>query len=309
MGNTATARSGVASDISRWAFDVRGSATEAAIVCRVLGPIEVEIDGAPLELRGARLRQLLAALSLAAGAPVSNDALAEHLWGHSPHGESGPNVRVVVHRLRAALGPHAGRIFELDRCGYRLVLTPEQTDHGRFAGLVGTGVQALLAGRAAEATHTLQAGLDLWRGRPWAELGDAPDVLGARTKLVELRELAIEELQAARLACGDTAGAVAALSEAVIRAPYRERRWELLVVGLFRSGRQADALAALRKVRALLIEEIGVEPGPALRALEQRLLDHDPGLFLSDNTIDTAGSRATGPARDFLTYPGGQRAS
>ncbi|GAA5070735.1 AfsR/SARP family transcriptional regulator [Nocardia iowensis] len=290
--------------------DGLGMHREVALMCRVLGPIEVEVDGVPVELRGPRPRQLLAALSFAAGAPVSNDVLAEHLWGPAPLGQPGANVRVVVHRLRAALGPHAGRMLELDRCGYRFTLSPEHTDHGRFAELVGAGQHALLDGHAAAAVDTLRAGLALWRGQPWVELGDSPELRGARAKLTELRELAIEELQAARLADGDTAGAVAALREAVIQAPYRERRWELLVVGLFRSGRQADALAELRKVRALLIEEVGVEPGPALRELERRLLDHDPGLLLPDRSIRPATGRATATlVRGFRTYPAGRRAS
>ncbi|MFI7004203.1 BTAD domain-containing putative transcriptional regulator [Nocardia sp. NPDC050175] len=279
------------------------------VMCRVLGPIEVEIDGVPVDLRGARPRQLLAALSFAAGASVSNEVLAEYLWGRAALDQPSANVRVVVHRLRAALGPHSGRILELDRCGYRLALPPEHTDHGQFADLVGAGMRALLDGRAAEAVETLRTGLALWHGQPWVELGDSPEVLGARAKLVELRELAVEELQAARLACGDTAEAVAALSEAVIQAPYRERRWELLAVGLFRSGRQADALAELRKVRQVLREQVGVEPGPALRELERRLLDHDPGLLLRERSIQAGGRAAGNLVRGFRTYPVARQAS
>lgn len=280
------------------------------VMCRVLGPIEIEIGGVAIDLRAPRPRQLLAALSFAAGSPVSNEVLAEYLWGRAALDQPGANVRVVVHRLRAALGPHSGRLLQLDRCGYRLLLAPEQTDHGQFTELVGAGLRALVDGRAAEAVDSLRASLALWRGQPWAELGDSPELLGARAKLLELRELAIEELPAARLASGDTAAAVAALSEAVIQAPYRERRWELLVVALFRSGRQADALAELRKVRRLLMDEIGVEPGPALRDLERRLLDHDPGLLLRDTSIRTATSRATGTlVRGFRTYPAARQAS
>lgn len=280
------------------------------VTCRVLGPIEIEVGGVGIDLRAPRPRQLLAALSFAAGSSVSNEVLAEYLWGRAALDQPGANVRVVVHRLRAALGPHSGRLLQLDRCGYRLLLAPEQTDHGQFTELVGAGIRASVDGRAAEAVDTLRASLALWRGQPWVELGDSPELLGARAKLLELRELAIEELQAARLASGDTAAAVAALSEAVIQAPYRERRWELLVVGLFRSGRQADALAELRKVRRLLMEEIGVEPGPALRDLERRLLDHDPGLLLRDASIRAVTNRATGTlVRGFRTYPAAQQAS
>lgn len=281
------------------------------VVCRVLGPVEIEVDGVPVDLPGPRPRQLLAVLSFAGGASVPNDVLAGYLWGRVPHGRPSPNVRVVVHRLRAALGPPAGRVLVLDRCGYRLALPPECTDQGQFATLVGAGVRALLDGHAEKAVITLTGGLALWRGQPWTELGDSPELLGARTKLSELRELAVEELQAARLACGDTAAAVAALSEAVIQTPYRERRWELLALGLFRSGRQADALAQLRKVRQLLREEIGVEPGPALRDLERRLLDHDQGLLLPQHPVRaTTSSPPTGAlVRGFRAYPAGEQAS
>ncbi|MFE5455655.1 BTAD domain-containing putative transcriptional regulator [Nocardia sp. NPDC056564] len=280
------------------------------VMCRVLGPIEIEIGGVMIDLRAPRQRQLLAVLSFAAGSSVPNEVLAEHLWGHAALDQPGANVRVVVHRLRAALGPHSGRLLQLDRCGYRLLLTPEQTDRGQFTELVGAGMRALADGRAAEAVETLRGSLALWRGQPWGELGDSPELLGARTKLLELRELAIEELQAARLASGDTAAAVAALSEAVIQAPYRERRWELLIVALFRSGRQADALAELRKVRRLLMTEVGVEPGPALRDLERRLLDHDPGLLLRDMSACAASDRASGTlVRGFRAYPAARQAS
>ncbi|MFI6047485.1 winged helix-turn-helix domain-containing protein [Nocardia sp. NPDC051321] len=142
---------------------------DVAVRCRVLGPIEVEIDGVPVDLRGARPRQLLAALSFAAGASVSNEALAEYLWGRSALDQPSANVRVVVHRLRAALGPHAGQILALDRCGYWLMLAPEHTDHGQFANLIGAGTHALLDDRADEAVDTLRAGLALWRGQPWLE--------------------------------------------------------------------------------------------------------------------------------------------
>ncbi|QIS07952.1 AfsR/SARP family transcriptional regulator [Nocardia arthritidis] len=272
------------------------------IHCRVLGPIQVEIGGSPIELGGPVPRRLLASLSLGGGLPVSNSVLAETVWDAEPTAEVVNAIRVVVHRLRAALGPEGRACVESASSGYRLALTPEQTDNGRFTSLVGQGIEQLTADPATAAA-TFESALALWRGQPWAELGDSLHVSGPRARLVELRGVAVEELQAARLACGDTARAIAELSEAVIETPYRERRWELLALGLYRSGRQGQALAELRRVRDLLVDELGVEPGPALRELARRMREHDPELLLiaAPGRTDRPVSAAPPPPR--ITRP------
>ncbi|MFI6686451.1 BTAD domain-containing putative transcriptional regulator [Streptomyces sp. NPDC050485] len=250
------------------------------IFCRVLGPIQVEIDGAAAQLGGPIPRRLLAALAAGTGSPVSLSTLAELVWDAELTAEVTNAIRVTVHRLRSALGPGERRFLESTPQGYRLSLAPEATDHGLFEQQVERCVGALTDADPSDAVRALESALALWRGRPWAELGESLHVCGLRARMAELREVAVEELQAARLALGDTARAVAALSQSVIEAPYRERRWELLALGLYRSGRQGHALAELRRVRGLLVEELGAEPGPALRALEQRMLAHDPGLLM-----------------------------
>ncbi|MFD6161907.1 BTAD domain-containing putative transcriptional regulator [Nocardia sp. NPDC060256] len=254
------------------------------IRCRILGPIEVEVGGTVADLGGPVPRRLLAALSAAGGDPVGNAVLAELVWGAQAPMDAANAIRVVVSRLRTALGPAGRGCLESAASGYRLVLGPEDTtDHLRFTDLVARGTKELAAGSADTAARTLDSALRLWRGRPWTELGESLWVAGTRAKLVELRDVAVEELQAARLACGDTAPAVAELSEAVIATPFRERRWELLALGLYRCGRQAHALAELRRVRQLLVAELGVEPGHALRRLEQRMLEHDPDLLIAES--------------------------
>ncbi|WP_159046430.1 BTAD domain-containing putative transcriptional regulator [Streptomyces sp. MMG1121] len=268
-------------------------AGEPVIFCRVLGPIEVEIDGAPTELGGPLPRRLLAALEAGAGAPVSLSALAEAVWDTELTAEVTNAIRVTVHRLRSALGPGERGRLESTPQGYRLALTSEATDHGLFEQWVERGMAELTAADPSGAVRTLESALALWRGRPWAELGELLHVSGLRARMTELREIAMEELQAARLARGDTARAVAALSQSVIEAPYRERRWELLALGLYRSGRQGHALAELRRVRGLLVEELGAEPGPALRTLERRMLAHDPSLL-----VDSAAVRLDRPPSD-----------
>ncbi|MGW4531715.1 ATP-binding protein [Nocardia sp. NPDC004340] len=246
---------------------------------RVLGPIEVEVDGRLVDIGGPVPRRFLAALSTTLGSAMSDEALGELIWSAERPQQVGGTLRVVASRLRSAFGPPARDLLQRSVSGYRLDVPPEWTDSGRFAASVTEGVRALAAGEPARAERLLADGLASWRGEPWPELDHAPALPAERTRLAELRDVAVEELQAARLACGQTAAAVAELSEAVARAPFRERRWELLALGLYRGGRQAQALAELRRVRELLVEELGVEPGPTLRLLEQRMLAHDPGLL------------------------------
>ncbi|MFJ4658935.1 BTAD domain-containing putative transcriptional regulator [Nocardia sp. NPDC088792] len=252
---------------------------------RVLGPIEVEADGRTIDLGGPVPRRLLAALSVTVGVPVSDAVLSELVWGGDRPRQSLGTLRVVASRLRSALGPDGRELLQRNGSGYLLVVPPDRTDRGRFTGLVTDGVRLLAARDAERGGRLLQQALELWRGEPWPELDQAQahGPAAERTRLRELRDVAVEELQAARLACGETAAAVADLSEAVTEAPFRERRWELLALGLYRSGRQAQALAELRRVRELLVEELGVESGPALRDLERRMLDHDPGLLLVES--------------------------
>ncbi|MFC9690297.1 BTAD domain-containing putative transcriptional regulator [Kribbella sp. NPDC056951] len=246
--------------------------------CRVLGPVEVEIDGRPVELGGAVPRRLLAALSTT-NRPLPDDELAELVWGAEPPGDIAGALRVVVSRLRTSLG-QGGRdqVVRTER-GYHLTLPTDAFDHGRFVATVNDAAAALSAGQATDAVRRYQAALELWRGRPWSELDGAPAIAGSQARLDELHAVAVEELAAAQLSAGETATAVAALREAVAATPYRERRWELLALALYRSGRQADALIELRTVRGILADELGIDPGPVLRDLERRMLSQDPTLL------------------------------
>jgi DNA-binding SARP family transcriptional activator len=214
--------------------------------------------------------------------------LAELLWERPP-ADVTPALRVLVHRIRQALGVQGSAAVTRGTEGYMLALPLSQTDHGRFAELVSAGVDELRQGAAESAGQLLESALQLWRGEPWQDLGDTVEIAAPRQRLTELRDIAVEELQAARLACGQAERAVAELQEAVMQAPYRERRWELLALALYRGGRQGEALAELRRVRELLIDDLGIEPGAALRALEQRMLDQDPALLV----VDCAAQRRT----------------
>lgn len=239
----------------------------AELSVRILGPIEVVVDGQVVDLGGPRPRRLVTALVAAGGKPVSDSALADAVWGSEPPAKAMSALQVYVSRLRTVCGRE---VFERDSVGYRIRVDPGSVDATRFAESVDIGRRQLADGRPADALRTFTDALASWRGEPYADL-DTVD--GSR--LVELREVALEECAAARLAVGDAPGAVADLEELVRAAPLRERRWALLVLGLYRAGRQGDALGATRRVRTLLADELGVDPGPELQELERRVLAQD----------------------------------
>ena len=247
------------------------------LIGKVLGPTEVEADGSRVDLGGPLPRRLVAALLAAEGGAVGEDTLAEIVWAGRPPAAAATSLQAYVSRLRRAFGGHRDAL-ERSADGYRL--RTGGTDADCFAAEVERGRRLLDDGRPAEARRTLDTALRRWRGDAYAELSDDGSAAPVRARLTELRAVAAEERLAALLAIGDAPGAVGELEAAVRAEPYRERRWELLILALYRSGRQAEALAALRRVRARLADDLGIDPGPALQDLEGRLLAQDPGLLL-----------------------------
>ncbi|MQY20946.1 AfsR/SARP family transcriptional regulator [Nocardia macrotermitis] len=292
--------------------DVRTEPAEAGAsipFCRILGPTEVEIDGVPANLGGPRTRQVLTVLSTGLGVPVPDDYLIDRVWRNEQPRNVVQALRTMINRLRTGLGAETGhRYLQRGRGGYALTVPLEQTDYGRLPALITRAQQQLAHGSSAVAVRDFEAAVELWRGAPWEELGDMPELTGARVRLGELYETALEELQAARLVLGETAAAIAALPHAIEAAPYRERRWELLALALYRSGRQTEALAALHRFRQRLRADTGTDPGPSLRTLEQRILHQDPALLAPDSAtaIDPRrippetrpGDAATGSVRE-----------
>jgi DNA-binding SARP family transcriptional activator len=248
------------------------------VFCRVLGPLQVEVNGAVAGVGGPTPRRVLTALLAADGRPIDDHRLAERIWPRPPRDMLGA-LSVVICRLRSALGPDARDYLHRSPAGYQFAIPRGWTDHSRFATLVDRALLELGGSEFYSAIEAFEGALGLWRGEPLSDLADSRDLAGTRTRLWELRDVAVEELLGARIAVGDTAVAVAALRQAVCEAPYRERRWELLALGLYRSGRQVHALDELRRVRALLHTDMGVDPGPELLRLEQRMLAHDPTLL------------------------------
>ncbi|WP_193789959.1 AfsR/SARP family transcriptional regulator [Streptomonospora alba] len=258
----------------------------------VLGPFEVRAGDQPVHVGGRLPRRLLAILIAAEGRPVSDDSLAEGLWGESQPRNPASALQVYVSRLRRVL---PGTALQRSPGGYRLLA--DDTDVERFRGHL-VRARALVDGdRHADAHEAFEAALRLWRGTPYEDLADDASTTAIRAALVEQRASAQEEGAAALLATGDHAGAVAMLERLVHAEPYRERRWQLLALALYRSGRQADALNAVRRVRTLLAEELGVDPGPELRRIEGRILAQDPALAATGVAAATPGDR---PLSSFI---------
>ncbi|GAB2623869.1 hypothetical protein Aab01nite_17290 [Paractinoplanes abujensis] len=246
------------------------------LIGKVLGSTEIEVDGAVADLGGPLPRRLVTALLAAEGRPVAEPTLAEAIWGDEAPANPTSSLQAYVSRLRRTLGrPALARAGE----GYRLAV--DDTDAARFAADVRRGRELLAGERPGEALRLFDTALARWRGDAYADL---PHTY-ARPALEELRAVAEEERLAARLAAGDAPGVTGDLEAAVAAEPYRERRWELLILALYRGGRQADSLAALRRVRKRLADDLGIDPGPALQELEGRLLAQDPGLLLPSRPV------------------------
>ena len=273
---------------------------DSVLICNVLGSTEVEADGAGVGLGGPTPRRLFTALVAARGGPVPDDRLAEAVWGGRPPKEVSATLQVHVSRLRQALGErHRGALVRTGS-GYALRLSEDATDVARFVRDVGQGRRLLAEDRAEQAATILSRALASWRGEPFTDLA-AADVAAsdparaARITLAELREVAIDERCAAWLAMGESDRTVAELGAGVNQDPYREGRWALLIVGLYRCGRPGDALAALRRVRALLADELGVDPGPELQDLERRVLIQDPHLLAGSSAPGVGGAARRAP--------------
>lgn len=241
-----------------------------------MGPLAVAgPDGVTVSLGGRRQRAVLAALLLAEGA-VTVDHLVDMAWGPRPPADPKAAVETAVSRLRRALPAGVG----LDHTGggYRLDLAGAWLDLAAFRDLVAAAGERREAGDPAGAAKCLRQGLGLWRGEPLADLTDVPIGEVARARLVEERLAAVGDCLGDELAAGRHGEVVAELSELVADHPLREDLHALLMLALYRCGRQTDALEVYQQVRAVLVDELGVEPGAELRALHGRVLRQDADL-------------------------------
>jgi len=243
---------------------------------RVLGTLEVlDNGGQPVELRGNKLRTLLAALLLSAGQPVSADRLADLLWGESPPSGAVNALQAQISKLRRLLvdAPLEGRDG-----GYALAIDPGQIDSEQFTRLAEAGHDHLIAGRHVDAAGVLREALVLWRGPAFADFAFDDFAQAARMRLEEMRLTATEDRIDADLQAGRHEAVAAELEGLVHEHPLRERMWGQLMVALYRCDRQSDSLRAFQRAREMLADELGLEPGPALRELERQVLNQDPAL-------------------------------
>jgi DNA-binding SARP family transcriptional activator/WD40 repeat protein len=251
----------------------------------VLGPLEVIDDrGEPLPIAGSKERTVLASLIARSGRVVRADDLVEELWGDDPPRTAERTLVSYVSRLRRALvqGPHPGNGSELISSrvgGYTFEPGLHEIDAVRFQDLSADGHRLLEGGNPGEAVARFETALGLWRGVAYQDFRSS--VFGGveGERLEELRRSSVEALADSRLAAaGNEPTLVGDLEAMVADEPLRERRWGQLMLALYRSGRQAEALQAFARARSVLVEELGVEPGPSLQRLQAAILAHDPDL-------------------------------
>jgi DNA-binding SARP family transcriptional activator len=272
--------------------------TSTAIEFRLLGPLEVIEHDRSLELGGAKPRSLLAILLLHANQVLSTDRLIDELWGASPPATAAKSLQVMVSKLRKKLGESR---LATHPPGYVLRVEPAALDLARFEQLVGEARQAA----PESAARKLRQALALWRGPALADLAYEPFAQGEIARLEELRLAALDQRIDADLATRRHAELVGELEALVAEHPLHERLRCQLMLALYRSGRQADALDAYRAARRELTEELGLEPGEELKRLEQAILRQDPALDPSEETSPPpAPSRpAASPDRTLLVFP------
>jgi DNA-binding SARP family transcriptional activator len=245
---------------------------------RILGPLEVRRGGVAVPLGGPRQRALLALLLTRANTAVPRDRLVDELWPEDPPASAVNVLQTYVSHLRKELSPER---LVTRAPGYALLVEPGELDLHRFEELAAEGRDALAGGEPEGAAAALRGALELWRGPALGDVADAAFAAVEAARLEELRLAAHEELLDAELARGRNAELVAELEALVAEHPLRERLHGQLMLALYRSGRQSDALEAYRRTRARLGDELGIAPGPALRELERAILTQDPALDLA----------------------------
>jgi WD40 repeat protein/DNA-binding SARP family transcriptional activator/energy-coupling factor transporter ATP-binding protein EcfA2 len=268
---------------------------------RILGPLVVRVDGTPVPIGGPKQRALLALLLLSANRVVSRDRLIGELFAEQSVNSADHALRNQVSRLRKVLSPAAVDAPRLvaRAPGYLLRVEPGELDLENFERLVADGRELLAAGDPTRAATTLRAAELLWEGLPLADLEFEPFARIEIERLEELRLAAVEERIDAELALGRQLALVGEVEALSAEHPYRERFRAQLMLALYRAGRQAEGLEVYRRTRALLSDELGLEPSVELQELERAILIQDPALAL-----DGSGVSAQPPRRDVCPYKG-----
>ena len=270
---------------------------------RILGPLEVHEAGRRVELGGARQRALLAILLTRANQVVSRDVLIDQLFGEEPRATAAGLLQVYVSRLRKALEPDRRRRDQTGMVvtkapGYLVRVERDELDLERFERLAEEGRQALQAASPEAAREFLVEALALWRGPALADFEYEPFAQAEARRLEELRLAALEDRIEADLALGRQAALVGEIEGLVGQFPLRERLRGQLMLALYRSGRQAEALDTYQAARRVLVDDLGLEPSGALQELERGILRQDPSLG-----ITTAARAVPAPERSILLLP------
>ena len=254
----------------------------------ILGTLAVANGEREIPVPGQRLRTLLALLIVADGATVHPERLADDLWGEAIPAGAANALQSLVSKLRRTLAD-AGSLLVTDALGYRLAIDADRVDARRFERDLADGQAALAAGDAAAAAALLARGLARWRGPALDGLADDGALRREALRLEELRVRALEERIEAELDCGHHAEVVAELQQLTLSHSVRERFHGQLMLALYRSGRQAEALRAYQDARAMLADELGLEPGPELAQLEAAILAQDGALLPTADVAAPAG--------------------
>jgi DNA-binding SARP family transcriptional activator len=257
---------------------------------QVLGPLEVETDDRAVMLGRPKERLLLALLLTRPNQVATVEALIRGLWGEQPPLTAARTLQSHVKRLRRVLEPGrapgaAGEVLITREPGYLLRVAPGALDAARFEELTAQARRALDSGAVDGAASLLREALALWRGQAFEEFTNSDIVAAEADRLGELRLAALEDRVEADLRLGRHRELVAELERLVKEQPLRERLWAQLLLTLYRSGRQADALLAYQRARSVLVEELGIDPGAELRRLQAAVLAQDPGLDLPPTAV------------------------
>jgi DNA-binding SARP family transcriptional activator len=253
---------------------------------RVLGPLEVHEAGTPLPLgAGRRMRTLLALFLAHPNRALSSDTLIDQVWLDDPPPSAATALRVHLTRLRARLEPNrpsaaASERITTEATGYRLAVGRDELDSLRYEHFIALARQETSRALAARLYADAEA---LWRGPAFADIDDVDSIRAEAVRLHELRAVALEERFDIQLALGEHAAIVGAMQSAVDEYPLRERLAAQLMLALYRSGRQGEALRAYTELRVRLGEELGIEPDIAVSRLEMAILQHDTSLDLVDD--------------------------
>jgi predicted ATPase/DNA-binding SARP family transcriptional activator len=255
-----------------------GALVESSVDIRVLGPLEVFLEGRLVEVRGRRERAVLALLAVEVGRPVAVQRLGELLWGDDPPRSADKTLQTFVSRLRHVLGDVPDRLVRRER-SYLLDLPTDATDLGRFRLLVRGAKEDSAAGDTEAAVEALLAALALWRGEHLADLGSTAAAHAVGQLILSERSAAVEALVTARLAAGDLDAAVAEAEAELVGHPDHEPLWALLMRAHAAAGRPTASLGAYERCRRWLADELGLDPSPSLADLHARVLRGDPALL------------------------------